>query len=187
MYDQQITPDGSDEAIPKRHSPAIARLARHLAWHGVGALAVAVAYLVLLRGLELRIIVMFGIPPTCAVLFTAARFPRATRRVAWAFLTAVGIGALVAPFPILFPRLRGFEGQLPPWQDRMLTWYACVYIIWGVIVLPLYGFCGSLRAHRLGQPARLSRPTCYLGIFTVTLFCLALPGLFVLVGFWPVF
>ena len=113
MYEEQTNEGVPDKCLPERRSMAFERLVRHLAWHGVLALSVAVAYLVLLRGLELRIILLFGLPPTYAAFFTSARFSRGTRRVAWAFLAAVGVGALVAHFPTLFPKLRGFAGQLP--------------------------------------------------------------------------
>jgi hypothetical protein len=69
----------------------------------------------------------------------------------------------------------------------MLTWYSAVYIVWLVAVLPFNSFCGSLRAHWRGQPARFSRPTCYLGLFTASLLCIVLPRIFVGLGLWPVF
>lgn len=106
MYEGQSSADVPDECPPERRSMAFERLVRHLAWHGVLALSVAVAYLVLLQGLGLGIILLFGLPPTYAALFTIARFSRGTRRVAWAFLAAVGVGALVTHFPTLFPNLR---------------------------------------------------------------------------------
>jgi hypothetical protein len=186
LHDEQSEEGGSVEALPKRRATAVERLFRHLAWHGLFALAVAVGYLVLLRGLEPGIILLFGLPPTFAALFTSARYSPATRRIAWSFLGAVGLGALVAPLPTFFPNLRGFAGQLGPWQDRMLTWYVAVYLIWLAGVLPVYAFVGNLRAHWKGQPARLSRPTCYLGLLAAALLWVGMTRVLVGLGFWPV-
>src|SRR6266851_3955007 len=108
----------------------IQRILRHLAGHGIIVLMVAVAFLVLLRGLNVGIILLFVLPPLFAMLHTRPTFSAATRWVAWAFLGAVGLGSLIAPFPQLFPKLGGVAQQLAPWQDRMLAWYTAVYLLW---------------------------------------------------------
>ena len=159
---------------------------RHLSGHGLVALLIAIAALIVLRGFDPRIILLFGFPPTFAALHTSAKFSRATRWVAWAFLGMVGLGSFVAHFPAMFPKLGGVAPQLALWQDRMLTWYVGMYIVWLFGVLPIHLFCGSLRAHRKGRLAPFSRPTCYLGLATTALLWIGFPGVFGLLGFWPV-
>jgi hypothetical protein len=159
---------------------------RHMAWRGIVALIIPVYSLILLRGLDPRIILLFGLPPLLAVLSTKACFSQATRRVAWTFLGAIALGALIARHVQLFPNLRGFDPNLPPWQDRVLMWYAGVYIIWLSCVLPVHIFLGSLRASGRGEPAPFSRFTCYLGLMTSGLFWVGMPGLLALLGFWPI-
>jgi hypothetical protein len=158
-----------------------------LAHHGVVALVVAVGSLVLLRGLDLGMILLFGLPPVVAGLFTRPRFSRGTRGVAWSFLGAVGIGAVLAQFPQLLPHLGGFDPRLAPWQDRMLTWYAGVYIVWLVLVLPAKFFLGELNAHKRGEAVHVSPFTCYLGLVTLALGSMGVPAVLVLLGFWPLF
>jgi hypothetical protein len=113
------------------------------------------------------------------------RVSRATRIVAWTFLGMIALGSFVAYIPWLFPNLDG-GWQLAPWQNRTLSWYCGVYFLWLVGVLPIYAFGSSLRAHREGRHAAFSRPTCYLGLFTCALMLIGLPGLFVVLGFWPI-
>jgi Na+-driven multidrug efflux pump len=156
-----------------------------MAMHGIVALLVAVAALILLRGVDARIVLLFGLPPTLAALYTGARSSRGTRRIAWAFLGAIGLGSLIAPLPQLFPKLGGFA-QLPPEQNRMLTWYVGVYAVWLAVVLPVHVFVGGLRAHGRGEPALLSEFTCSLGLVAVVLFSLVMPGVLALLGFWPI-
>src|SRR4051794_23022591 len=91
---------------------------RHLGRHGVIALLVSVFSLALLRGLNPGMMLLFALPPVFAALHTGARSSSATRRVAWAFLAAVGLGSLVAHVPQLFPNLGGVDRRLTPWQDR---------------------------------------------------------------------
>ncbi|HZL91328.1 MAG TPA: hypothetical protein VFB96_23375 [Pirellulaceae bacterium] len=160
---------------------------RQLAWHGVLALAIAVAFLIMLRGAKLGIIVLFGLPPTVAALMTGAeRASPRTRLVAWTFLAAVGIGAGIAHFPQVFPKLGGFDPQLPRWQDRMLMWYTVVYLFWIQSVVPLHAFTANLQAHQRGDTAQLSQATCYLGLFTSGLLTIGFPALLPLLGFWPI-
>ena len=159
-----------------------------LAWHGILALAIAVGFLVALRGLSPAIILLFGVPPTIAALMTGAqRVSPRTRLVAWTFLAAVGIGAAIAHVPQIFPKLGGVDPQLPRWQDRMLTWYAAVYLFYFQSVVPLHACIGTLQAYRRGEPTQLSRPTCYLGLFTSGLLTLLFPFILPILGFWPLF
>jgi hypothetical protein len=161
---------------------------RHVRRHGLAALFVSAWSLALLRGLDLRIVLLFGLPPVFAGLHTGSNSSRATRRVAWAFLVLVSLGYVVAHVPQLFPNLGGVERRLEPWQDRMLTWYVAVYLTWIFGVLPAHLFLGSLRAHRQGERAPFSRFTCRLGLFAAALCCLSLPGFLAsLLGFWPLF
>jgi hypothetical protein len=173
--------------MPFRFRQLAKYVLHHLVSHGVVALLLAAAPLFWLRGLDFGLIVLVGLPPFLAVFFTRRKVPPVTRRIAWTFLVLIGLGALVADSPALFPKLGGFERRLNPWQDRMLTWYGAVYVFWFLVVLPTSLFLGSLRAHREGRPAKVSRPTCYLGLVTTGLLALTYPGVLGLLGFWPVF
>ena len=173
--------------MPVQHRKLVESFVRHLAYHGAVAPLVPVAALIILRGLDPRIILLFGLPPTFAALYTSVRFSQATRSIAWAFLGMIGLGSIVAHVPSLFPKLGGVARQLASWQDRTLTWYAGVYLVWFFGVLPLYLFGGSLRAHWEGRLAPFSRPTCYLGLAATALLWMGFPGVLGLLGFWPVF
>lgn len=163
------------------------RMLHHLTWHGIVALGIAVVFLVLLRGLDPRIFLLFGLPPLFAALHTAPQFSPRTRGVAWTFLGALGLGSVIAFESQVFPNLGGVDARLERWQDRMLAWYIAIYINWLAGVLPIHVFVGSLKAKRRGEPTEFSRFTCYLGLSTVPLLW---PGLlWVLIrflGFWPV-
>jgi hypothetical protein len=129
---------------------------------------------------------LFGFPPIFAALHTAPRWTKATQRVAWGFLVAIGVGIFVARMPHFFPKLARFDQRLPLWQDRLLMWYAGVYLVWVIGVLPAHLFLGNLRVHRRGEPAQFSKFTCYLGLLAASLMCLGMPGLFAFLGFWPI-
>jgi hypothetical protein len=53
------------------------------------------------------------------------------------------------------------------------------------MVLPVNFFLGQLELHKQGGPADVSRFTCHLGLITVALFSIGVPGLLSLLGFWP--
>ena len=153
------------------------------------ALLVAVAHLILLRGLDVRIILLFGLPPAFAALSTTRDATKGQRRLAWSFLAAIGIGATISRFPALFPKLGAgwVPHGLPQEYDRLLAWYAAVYVAFVMGVLPVFVFARALCKRRKGEPADLSPFTCYLGLFTMTLVWVAFPGVLALLGFWPLF
>ncbi|HEV3237020.1 MAG TPA: hypothetical protein VGZ25_08530, partial [Gemmataceae bacterium] len=126
--------------MPQIHKNYGLLLLRHLSTHGLIALLVAVVSLVLLRGLSLGLVLMFGLPPTVAAFLTQANVSRAGRWIAWSFLAMVGLGSIVARVQPLFPKLGGFAPQLDPWHDRMLSWYAAVYVVWFASVVPITAF-----------------------------------------------
>ena len=158
---------------------------RRLAWAGVKALIMAALNLALLRGVDRGFLILFGLPPCFAAAHTGFSATRGERRVAWAFLVAIGVGAFVSQLPALLPKLGGVDRRLAPEHDRMLTWYAAVYLVFLTGVLPAFLFIRALRKHRVGEPAGFSRFTCYLGLFTVGLMWLGMPGVLALLGFWP--
>lgn len=158
---------------------------RQFAWAGVKALVVAALSLALLRGVDPGFLILFGLPPCFAAVYTGFSATRGERSVAWAFLGLIGIGACVAQFPALLPNMGGVDRRLDPENDRMLTWYAAVYLVFFTGVLPTFLFIRALRKHRAGEPAPFSRFTCYLGLFTAGLLWLGMPGVLALLGFWP--
>lgn len=158
----------------------------HLVDHGIIAMLIAGYYLVELRGVEARQFFLFGIPPLVAVLFTRHGKSVTTRSMAWGFLGMVGVGSLIAPTPALFPNLGSIDRQLGVHHDRMLSWYAGVYVVWLAGILPIGVFRQCLRDHRDGRPTQFSRPTCYLGLMTTALMWIGLPHCLAVMGFWPV-
>ena len=130
---------------------------------------VIVAHLVILRGLEFRLILLFVLPVIAAV--AVAQQDPATRssRIAKIFLLLTSIGMIVAEVPWLFPQLGGVDPNLPQPIDRALTWYAAVYLIFFFCVCPIHLFTESLACHARGQFAEISVFTCWLGLFTASI------------------
>ena len=143
-------------------------------WTAVCLFAI-VAQLVVIRGFDIRQVLLFGVPVAVSLLF-ASREP-ATRGTVLArlFLSLIGLGLIVAKVPWLFPKLGGMDPRLPPDSDRALTWYCTVYLLYFFFVLPAHVFTAALHQHRQGKPAQLSRVTCYLGLSTAMLVA---PGMF---------
>jgi hypothetical protein len=163
----------------------LARTRHLLIYEGLAALVFAVLQLLWLRGLDIRFILLFGLPPFVAVVALQRGKTAAARRLAAAFLISIGVGVIVAHAPALFPRLQtGFPG-LPQVQDRLLSWYTGVYLSF-VTVSPLVIFARDLWVRRRREPVKFSRFTCILGLFTVGLFLLGLPNVLGLLGFWPI-
>jgi len=163
---------------------------QHVAWHvvveGLVALLLAVAQLVLLRGLNPAILLLFGLPPLMA--FVAVRHsPRKTTRVVGAlFLALIALGAIIAHIPAILPKMGGFDRRLAPAVDRLLTWYACVYLVFVTLIVPTRVFVGSLLQRRCGEQPQFSTFTCVLGLLTTGLMWLVMPVLLgALIGLWP--
>ena len=155
-------------------------------YDGLGALAFAVVQLLWLRGLDIRIFLLFGAPPFLAVMILRRGETAAGRRLAAAFLIAIGVGGIVAHVPALFPKLHaGFPG-LAQAQDRLLSWYTAIYCLFFTTVCPLVLFTRDLRAHRRGEKATFSRFTCILGLFAASLMLIGWPGVLGILGFWPI-
>ena len=173
----RIVPHGPETRLePRRPAYGVAE--------AVIAVCVAAVNLSLLRGVDLTTLVFFCGPPGIALCLQ--RSPeRHVRRMATVFLLLVAAGAVVAPFPALFPKLGGVDRRLPVEADRLLTWYGAAYSVCLLGILPTWAFLRSLVRHRRGEPAALSRPTCYVGLFATGLLWLMLPRLFAALGFWP--
>ncbi|MDB6140230.1 MAG: hypothetical protein JWO94_3302 [Verrucomicrobiaceae bacterium] len=163
------------------------KIVRQIGNHGVLALVMAVVSLFAVRGFDWNKLLLFGIP----TLFALVSARRNSSRVAEAFLISVGVAAIIAAVPRLFPQL-GSHGALSPdaYNNRLMTLYLCIYLLWLFVVLPLHLFGGSLRARRRGEPARFSWVTCWLGLFAANLFWLiglaSLPSILASIGLWPV-
>ena len=158
----------------------------HFIAHGLVALMIAVGSLLLARGLNPFIVIVWILPPALAVFWIRSPNTANVRWIATSFLTLIGMGVIVAPIPALFPKLGGVERNLPAWQDRLLTWYVGVYAFYFLSVAPLYAFIRNLRSHRRGEPAVLARPICWLGLVPATLLTAIGPFLLAeMFGFWP--
>ena len=164
-------------------------LAKHLKWHGLLALATAAASMIMLRGLNgPPMIVGFSLPPAAAVAFTSPQYSARARTIAWAFLVWLGIGALVAHIPFLFPNMILADPQLNPGDGRYLTWFSWTIGFWMGAVVPWNVFRGKIHLQQHGEVVQLSTFTRTLGaIAVVVVWLLALPVMVAKGGLWPVF
>ncbi len=164
----------------------IGGLTQHGIYKGVMALLVAVVHLVQLRGVSAGMLLLFVAPPLAALLLLHHATAKGARRLAVAFLLLVSVGAVVAPFPAILPKLGGMDPRLPAESNRLLTWYAVVYLLFFLGIGPTWFLVGNLRRHRRGEPVAISRLTCYLGLLTLVLVWSVLPVfLGALLGLWP--
>lgn len=124
----------------------------------------AVLRLFFLHGLDLRVFGLFLIPPVVALLMERVSIRLSTRVLAASFLTLVNIGVALAPVDRLFPNLGGVHPGLSPENDRILTWYCVVYLMYFFLVMPLVFFTRGLADHFAGRKADLSVFTCALGL-----------------------
>jgi hypothetical protein len=158
----------------------------HLLLEVIFALGVTVFHLIMLRGLNLDTLALFGVPPLLAFIFLHSS-NLGFRRIALAFLLLVAIGAFLASLPALFPKLGGFDPGLPRQADRLLAWYMATYSVFAIGVVPAWGLISSLICHHEGRPAQISRVTCYLGLATIALlFPVMIVVLIQHLGFWPI-
>lgn len=158
----------------------------HLLLEGLIAVCVALLHLLMLRGIEWRALLLFGLPPLMAFLFLHSNQIGA-RRLALGFLLLIAVGACFAPFPGVLPKLGGVDRRLPQEADRLLAWYGAVYLLFALGVVPTWGLISNLRSSRTGMPAMISRFTCYLGLIVIVFMW---PGMVVVLakylGLWPI-
>ncbi len=161
---------------------------RHLAWHGVIAFVVAVLTVFALRGI--RDPRDFGVFLPIIVAWGITRNDKASpisKSLAWGYLLALGVGAIVSRIPRLFPNL-SVDRQFDPHLDRMLAWCFSMVVIWLCGLLPFNVFRGNIPLIQHGEPVEMSMFTRRLGMFTfVLLWVLFLPIAAKKLGFWPVF
>ena len=146
-----------------------------------------VAQLTAIRGFDFGQILLF-VAPVLVALLIASGTP-VTRGVILArvFLSFIAFGLFISKLPWLFPSLGGVDPKLPRESDRVLAWYGATYLLFYTFLIPLHLFTKSLHQHQLGMQPQFSRPTCYLGLFTVLLLA---PGMiWIMVRFlrlWPI-
>ena len=87
-------------------------MTRSVIRHGFAALLVAVVHLILLRGVDLRVLVLFVVPPLVAFAALERSASKGLRRLALGFLLCVALGAVVVTQPeiiILDEPTRGLD------------------------------------------------------------------------------
>jgi len=162
--------------------------ARHAIVEAIAALLVAVVHLFFLRGVSLGAILLFLVPMGIAFVYWQKSPRPPTRHAALSFFVLIAIGAAIAPFPAFLPNLGGIDRGLPAVSDRLLGWYAGIYLIFAAVVVPINAFIGNLLDQRRGRPTTISPPTCYLGLMAVVLLVPSLPWMLgKFFGFWPLF
>ena len=125
-----------------------------------------VSQLAVIRGFDIRQVLLFGVPVLLALLIASQEAATRGRILARLFLSLIGLGLIIAKVPWIFPKLGGMDRNLPPDSDRALTWYCAVYLLYFAFVLPIHLFTASLQQLKQGKPAQFSAFTCYLGLFT---------------------
>jgi hypothetical protein len=130
---------------------------------------VAVIQLFLIRGLDWRVLWVFVVPPLIAIGHRTFSERTSNRVLATVFLTLLGFGVALGPVRTLFPDLSGVDPELPTKTNRILTWYAIVYILYVCSVLPLVLFIRALIDHRRKLKAEFSKFTCILGLIATVI------------------
>jgi hypothetical protein len=157
------------------------------AWIAISLFAI-VAQLAVIRGFDIRQVMLFGVPVVFALMVASHEPATRGTLLAQLFLSLIGLGLVVAKVSWIFPQLGGMDAGLPRESDRALTWYCTVYLLFFSAVLPAHAFTDALHHHRLGRPAKFSELTCYLGLMTAILMA---PGmLWIAIKFfhiWPFF
>ena|SRR5215469_12368317 len=128
------------------------------------AFLLSVARLFVINGCDLRVLGMFVFPPFVA--FTACvstKTSRWTARVGGSFLVLIGLGVILSSFDLLPAVLNQFP-KLPRADNRLLSWYLWVYLLYIAAILPPYAFGRSLWHHRRGEVAELSPFVCWFGL-----------------------
>ena len=157
----------------------------HDYWSAAVFLA-AVVELILLRGLDIRVLAFFLLPPLGALLWKFKGEYPSTRITATAFLTLVSLGEFLKATPRLFPDLKGLEAGLSTGNARVLMWYCGVYCLFFFVVIPAVIFTRSLVRHYRGLKPEYRPWVCYLGLFTVLVAIgPIIGGLATELGFWP--
>ena len=146
-----------------------------------------VAQLTAIRGFDFGQLLLFVAPVLFALLFSTSTPVTRGVILARVFLSLIAFGLFIAKLPWLLPNLGGVDPKLPREGDRVLTLYCTTYLLFCTFLIPLHLFTQALHQHQSGMQPQFSRPTCYLGLFTVLLFA---PGMiWVMIRFlhiWPI-
>ena len=140
----------------------------------IAAFLVAVIQLFLLRGLDVRILLLFLVPPFIAFVYRHASDRPSTRAVAAVSRTLFAAGVTLSMTKDVFPELGGVDPDLSAKHDRILAWYVIVYLMYVGAVLPLVLFIRALVDHRRKRKAEFSKTTCILGLIMCLIFAPAM-------------
>jgi len=155
-----------------------------LGYWSTAAFLLAVARLLLIRGLNAGSLILFLFPPLMALVFRGSD-RRSTRVMAALFLTLIDFGVLIGPIPWLFPGLQPIDRGLSATDNRVLAWYVGMYIFYLFVLLPplIFGR-GLLRRYR--RKGDFSTFTNVLGLVAWVIMGLPICCLsFTRLGLWP--
>ena len=124
----------------------------------------AVIRLFIIKGLDPRTLLLFLVPPLIALANKAFSDRLSTRVLGAVFLTLIGFGVALGRVRSLFPNLCGVDPELSATDNRILTWYAIVYVLYLFSVVPLVLFIRGLIDHRRKRKAEFTKFTCILGL-----------------------
>jgi hypothetical protein len=125
----------------------------------------AVGNLFLLQNADKSILILFLLPPLYAILVLGSPTSAFSKRaLASLFLFCISVGIIIGPFHDILPNINKFP-KLPLTQNRILSFYLDIYLLFLFAIIPPCMFVGSLLRHKQGQPAKFSKFTCYFGLF----------------------
>jgi hypothetical protein len=128
------------------------------------SLFAAVLQLIVVRGFDIRQLLLFVVPVLLALLISVQNRATLAPLLAKIFIGLIGLGLLIAKVPWLFPQFGGMDPNLNRESDRALTWYILIYLMFFMCVGPIYIFITNIRDDGLGKPTQISPPTCAMGL-----------------------
>jgi len=134
----------------------------------IAAFLVAVLNLFHLRNADLEVLFFCLLPPSMALIAKDFSDRLSTRIVALLFLLSIGAGVPIASAERVLPELGGMDEGLASRNDRILAWYAVVYLAYVFGALPLFLFGRGLLDHLRKRKAQFSVFTCVLGLVAST-------------------
>lgn len=159
----------------------------HIAQHGIIGICCGLVFVFAMRGFDVRILIMTGLPLLLAFL----KFKQNKSKIAESFLVCVGVAAIIAEVNFIFPDLGLNSKMFDRVHDgRLFALYLIIYLVYAFIVLPIHWFVGYRKSKVSGIKYPLSSFTCCSALFmsiVVSLgFISSMPDIFYKAGLSPI-
>ena len=139
----------------------------------------------MLRGIQPGILCLFLLPVLLALVSRSSE-RLSTRVVATGFLTLIDCGHLLAPHPWLFPNLPQIDQNLGQADNRILGWYALMYLLYGFVIFPPFLFGRGILDRRTGR----AEFTLFTNVLGLVGWFVTAPGFIWIsvdqLGLWPI-